>query len=296
MPECPHDWFELTLPEARVRHLRARSNGACYEIRVWCPQVEQATQRLPVIYVLDGSDFFGTFVDSVARLARRPDATNVTPAMVVAVSPADTGNDARARRYADYTPGPPAEEPRPVQATGGADAFLEFLRDELAPLIEGDFPADPRRRILFGHSLAGFFTLHALATRPDSFETCIAVSPSIWWNEGVLNAGFKRLAPRGQRASIAVGEWEDELPPWQRRRSGARQTMERRARRAMIERAERIAATLACTLGSDRVEFHRFPDEDHASVVLVAIARALRFALRADASSTTGRQDSAAAK
>src|SRR5699024_9608220 len=238
------DWTELALPDTSTRVLTAQSNGADYEVRVWYPPDTDGTTQLPVIYALDGQDFFGTLADSVKRLSRRPDATNVQPAMVVAVSPAKSA-DSRQRRHVDYTPGPPADEKANHRDSGGAQAFLAFLRSELAPLIEHDFPADPARRILFGHSLAGFFTLHALATATDGFATYIAVSPSVWWNESALHAGFEqldRLADR--RVFIAVGEWEGQLPPWQKRQANADQVLARRAKRAMIERAQAAAESL----------------------------------------------------
>lgn len=288
-----NDWSKLTLPDTYVQLLRAQANGADYEIRVWCPADSSSTARkLPVIYVLDGRDFYGTFVDSVKRLSRRPDATNVSPAIVVAVSPAADAENARDRRYADYTAGPPAEEPTDHHKTGGADAFHTFLRDELAPLIEEDFPADRKHRILFGHSLAGFFVLHTLATYPKTFSTYVAISPSIWWNEAALHEGIEQIEPHGKHVSIAVGEWEGHLPPWQRQHPSAEQVMQRRARRGMIERAQNMTTALNRLLGPDNVQFHIFPHEDHGSVVLVAIARALRFALGHD----YGGSDSAAAR
>lgn len=273
------DWSKLVLPDAYTRVLTAQTNGVTYEVRVWCPPNTADATRLPMICVLDGRDFFGTFVDSVKRLARRPDATNVQPAIVVAVAPA-SHDDNRHRRFIDYTPGPPTEEMAPRRESGGADRFLRFLREELTPLIEHDFSADPNRRILFGHSLAGFFTLHTLATAAASFATYVAVSPSIWWNEAALHSGFAQLALlTDRRIFIAVGEWEGQLPPWQKQHANAEQVLARRRRRAMIERAQAAADELERVLGRDNIAFHEFADEDHASVVLVAVARALRFSL-----------------
>lgn len=273
-----NNWSEFALPNASTRVLPAKSNNQSYEISVWCPADADQSQCLPVIYVLDGHDFFATWADSVHRLSRRPAATNVGPAIIVAVTAA--GSNANTQRYVDFTPGPPAEETISHRDTGGAEAFHAFLREELIPLIENDFPADPERRILFGHSLAGFFTLHTLAIHPESFATYIAVSPSIWWDQAALHTEIEQLAPlKPKYVSISVGEWEGQLPPWQKQQHNAEQVMRRRARRAMIERAQETAADLENTLGRDHVAFQQFPDEDHGSVVLVAIARALRFAL-----------------
>lgn len=289
---------------ASARRVTARANGAEYEVRVWRPPLPAGAARLPTVYVLDGGDFFCTIVEAVARTSKRPDATGVGAAIVVGVDAAEgtaaggagaaTGTDpgtnsatatatgpltGTARRHLDYTPGPPAEEPPGKVATGGVDAFLSFLHDELAPAIERDHPADPARRVLFGHSLAGYCVLQALTSGRGGFETYIAVSPSIWWNEAALRAGFERAAAVPFRAFIAVGEWEGELPPWQRHRPEAGRIAQRRELRRMIERAQRFAADLGDLAGAEEVAFYLFPDEDHASVALVAIARSLRFAL-----------------
>ena len=275
-------WSECVVPDARVRVIDS-PHGAAYRIRVWCPPGASASSPLPAVYVLDGDGFFGTFVEAVRRTSRRRDATNVGPAIIVSIDHADqadhAGRNVLDRRQQDYTPGPAAEEPTAGRPTGGAASFLDLIETGIAPVIERDFLADPARRTLFGHSLAGFFTLHVLTTRPDSFAGYVAVSPSIWWDEPRLRAGLEHLRSRAPRVLIGAGEWEGELPPWQRQRPGAEQVRARRARRAMIERARRFSNDLGRLIGPANVAFHLFPDEDHASVVLVAVARALRFML-----------------
>lgn len=278
MPFSNDRWSCFDYPDARRAVLDAQVGGVAYEIRVWCPAEFAAGGKLPVVYALDGEGLLGTLAEAIARTARRPDATRVAPAIVVAISRANREDGGG--RHADFTPGPAAEEPTVGQITGGADRFVDFIEHELVPVIERDFPADPARRVLLGHSLAGFFVLYASTVRPALFSTYVAISPSIWWDEAKLRSGMAGLPATEARIFIAVGEWEGELPPWQRSRPDAAPVTARRAQRAMIERAERTAAALRALIGSERVELHVLPDEDHASVVLVATARALRFALR----------------
>lgn len=281
-----NDSFRFAPPSAQLRRLRSSANGVVYELGVWCPPARGDGNRYPVVYVLDGEDFFGTFVEAIARASRRPDATAVQPAIVVGI--ARVGSDEGSRggaadgRHEDYTGGPPAEEAPGERRVGGAESFLSFIETELMPSIERELPADPARRILFGHSLAGYFALHAMATRPRMCDAYVAVSPSIWWDEAGLHAAVGRLEAPFPRVFIAVGEWEGALPPWQRESPAAARTIARRERRGMIDRAQRFSAHLGEVIGHRNVAFHLFPDEDHASVALVAIARALRFALRVD--------------
>ncbi len=265
-------WPAVTWPGTQTRRLRAASNGASYRVDVWIPEVTPPPSGFALVVVLDGQAMFGTFVEAIRRSSRRPDATGIGPAAVVAIAHDDALYDADRRRL-DYTEGPAG-----IEGTGGADAFLAFLLDELAPSLQAEWPLDARRRVLFGHSMAGYFALLALGARPGAFDVVAAISPSIWWDERALRARLADLHG-ARRVFIAVGEWEDELPPWQAEAKDRDDVVARRRERAMIERAASLGTTLASLLGAGRVAFHRFPEEDHASVLMIAIQRVLRFAL-----------------
>jgi predicted alpha/beta superfamily hydrolase len=57
-----------------------------------------------------------------------------------------------------------------------ADKFLDFITKELIPAIEKDYITS--KRILFGHSFAGSFTVYSLLNKPDYFNCFIASSPT----------------------------------------------------------------------------------------------------------------------
>lgn len=269
--------------QTQLECVSSAQTGGHYQCRVWCPPADDATGRLPVIYVLDGDDFFFTLAETVARLSRRGDATGVGRALVVGISrQAENKAAAIAARHHDLTPTAPADEALGGRDCGGANAFLDCFEGELCPLIEAKYAADPSRRILFGHSLAGFFALYALASRPQLFSGYLAVSPSVWWNPALLFDGFKQLpTPASQQVFLAAGEWEGELPPWQAKLPTAAAVRQRRAQRDMLGRAQQIADALQPHLG-DRLDWRLFAEEDHASVVLVALARGLRHLLPAN--------------
>lgn len=56
-----------------------------------------------------------------------------------------------------------------------ADNFIMFIKDELIPKIEAELSI--KKRILYGHSIAGGFTLYSLVTDPCIFQAYIASSP-----------------------------------------------------------------------------------------------------------------------
>src|SRR5918993_1121678 len=60
--------------------------------------------------------------------------------------------------------------------SGNGLGFMQFLRQELIPLIEADYRADPADRTLLGHSMGANFALCTLYHHPDLFQRCVAAS------------------------------------------------------------------------------------------------------------------------
>jgi len=79
-------------------------------------------------------------------------------------------------KSADKTPGGELR----FQTSGGADNFLKFFETELIPQIEEQYRVQPYR-IFAGHSLGGLFAIHAMISKPGLFNSYIAVSPSLQW-------------------------------------------------------------------------------------------------------------------
>lgn len=131
-------------------------------------------ERYPLMVVLDGE----SLREPAAAIARFYAASSMIPrTIVVGVRNAHRSRDMTPAASAGYTP------PPEVGASGGADAFLGFLADELIPQLEQRYRTAPMR-VLIGHSLSGLFVMHAIAKRPALFTGYIVMEPSIWWNDG----------------------------------------------------------------------------------------------------------------
>lgn len=274
------------IPGASVREIRS-SAGRDYRIFVWQPSPQAVTGALPVLYLLDGNATFPIAAAAAAAQSRRPEITGVQPMIVVGIGyPAIDWLDADRRTF-DYTPVlaegalPRRPDDRPWPATGGADAFLDFLRDELQPAIEHEFDVDPARNAIFGHSFGGLFVLHALFSGRARFASYIAASPSIWFGGDSLMAEMERFinAPCDdglRKLLVTVGSLEqgtdEALAP-----TGHDAWLKRNR---MVDNARDLVARLSVMdPASLRVSFNQFDDENHASVVPAAISRALRFAM-----------------
>ena len=134
-----------------------------------------STTGYPVLYLLDAGTRFHHTTANVAALAR----IGQIPEMVVV----GITNTERTRDLTPPWTHPDRPEDMGGDVGGGADNFLAFLRDELIPHVEANYRTVPFR-ILVGHSLGGLFGVHALVSDPDVFHAILAISPSLWWDEG----------------------------------------------------------------------------------------------------------------
>ncbi len=252
-------------------------------VMVAWPEESPPAAGYPVLYLLDGAATFGTLVEAIRMRAHRPAATGVVPAVVVGIGSEREGPYDRVRRTFDYTP-PNAAGAATGLETGGRDAFERFLLGELAERIESRYPIDSSRRSLLGHSLGGFFVLDLLLRRPDAYTGYVAISPSIWWDPDRLFQAADGLGAvlGGAKlgAMISVGEYEQALAPWQARSDEAESMVARRNARGMVDNARELARRLAGWESRGlTVRYDEVAGEDHASVVLSSLSRALRFVL-----------------
>jgi predicted alpha/beta superfamily hydrolase len=284
--QSPFVMSSAIIPGASVREVRSKA-GRDYRIFVWRPQ-QVTTGPLPVLYLLDGNVTFPIAAAAAAAQSRRPEITGVQPMIVVGIGyPTAEWLDADRRTF-DYTPEltggalPRRPDDRPWPTTGGADAFLDFLNDELQPAVAREFDTDPARNALFGHSFGGLFALHALFSGKARFERFIAASPSIWFGGESLMAEMQNFiqAPGGglRHLLVTVGSLEQGTVDDEVLAPTGHDAWLKRNR--MVDNARDLVARLAVMNASVlRVGFARFDDENHASVVPAAISRALRFAM-----------------
>jgi predicted alpha/beta superfamily hydrolase len=247
-----------------------------YRIFVFIPNEAPPPAGFPVIYLLDANSVFGTMVEAVRLQGTRSEKTGVVPAVIVGIG-YKTETPFSSARYYDFTMSVPVEE-LPVRPDGkawpelgGAKNFLIFIEDELKPMIESQINIDTRRQTICGHSLGGLFVLQSLFSKPSSFCTYIAGSPSIHWNKRYFLEEEQPFVSRLEqqqnkvRILIAVGELEQNHP------SGMNNNA-----RGLYERLSSLPG------GYVDSEFKEFEGEGHVSVLPALISRALRFALKPD--------------
>lgn len=268
------------------------SGSGTFQISVARHPHAEPQKPVPILFVLDADMIFAL----AAEIARLRGTGNLLPtAMVVGVGYGAAFAEMARLRTADLTPAlsPTGKETMGGLASligdkaGGAEAFLTFLTDTLAPEIGRRYAeALGGERFLFGHSLGGLFTAHALLTRPEAFSAFLCSSPSLWWDQFAILGHFatfpEKIAnlPTKPGVLISVGGKEQDLPT--KVPPGIDISLE--AAQAMVAASRMVdgAADFVCALrnaGLDDTTHVVFEGEDHASVIAASLMRGLSIAL-----------------
>ncbi len=93
--------------------------------------------------------------------------------------------------------------------SGGGEKFLEFIEKEVIPLVEKNYRTQPFR-VFAGHSLAGLAVVNSFVSRPDLFDSYIAASPFLHWDNNFVvkraEAAFKQNKDWKKTMFIALGD------------------------------------------------------------------------------------------
>lgn len=152
--------------------------GEKRRINVYQPaDYAKSSARYPVLFLLDGGieeDFHhitGIVQVSIANGL-------MDPILVIGIENTE-------RRRDMTSPTTHAEDKKIAPRVGESARFRSFLQDELVPRIEHDFRSNGERTLI-GESLAGLFVVETFLTTPNLFTRYVAISPSLWWNNGTL--------------------------------------------------------------------------------------------------------------
>jgi uncharacterized protein len=130
----------------------------------------------PVVYMTDGDAHMGHTASTIEFLTRNG---RIPDLIVVGIPNTDRTRDLSPVKSTQKTPAGDLQSP----TSGGADNFLKFIETELIPQIEKQYRVQPYR-ILAGHSLGGLFAIHAMISKPGLFNSYVAVSPALQWENG----------------------------------------------------------------------------------------------------------------
>lgn len=159
------------------------------------PGYEKGEQRYPVIYLLDGgaAEDFHHITGIVQVLTAN---NGMPPTIVVGIQNIE-------RRHDLVGPSEVDEDRKIAPNAGGAELFRRFIAEELKPAIAARYRTGAQSTFL-GESLAGLFVVETFLKQPDLFDTYIAISPSLWWNDQQLPKQAAELMQRHDYAGKTI--------------------------------------------------------------------------------------------
>jgi predicted alpha/beta superfamily hydrolase len=163
----------------------------------------QSRRSYPVLYLLDANWHFPIVVAQARYLSECRASDIIAPEfIVVGIENIDRDHDFTPTHVPDY-------KGMSFPTSGGATEFLQFLEQELIPLVDGTYRTVDHR-LLAGWSFGGLFTVYAMLERPDLFSAYIGISPSIWWQDDALvKKPFSRALDRPIRFAMTIGADEE---------------------------------------------------------------------------------------
>ncbi|MGX5819263.1 alpha/beta hydrolase-fold protein [Chitinophaga lutea] len=138
-----------------------------------------ALDKYEVLYCLEGIYTFGWIEHNFLS------GEGFIPNLILVGLP-NTVKDGVNMRDRDFTPTHTYGE------TGGADKFLQFMKEELMPYLQKRYPVKSSGHTLYGGSLSGLLAVYAFLKDPGLFTSYIAVEPSLWWDDFYLNKNADR--------------------------------------------------------------------------------------------------------
>lgn len=156
--------------------------------RVWVYLPASANNKMftkqvyPVLYLLDGPSHFHSVTGIIQQLSSVGGNTVLPEMIVVGIQNTDRTRDLTPTHSTSSAYG---QTPEMLKNSGGGDNFLAFMEKELMPYIDTTYPVAPYR-MLVGHSFGGLLAMHTLLTKPELFNSYVALDPSLWWDNQVL--------------------------------------------------------------------------------------------------------------
>ena len=197
----------FSLPRTQIVEISDPVGERDYRLFIQTPvDYEESTeQEFPIIYITDAT-YNLPMIEGFVRVASNSDA--IEQVILVGVS-SERGRTFRESRILDYTP---VVDDEWLSPTGGADAFLDFVRSAVFGYVETNYRADGDNRTYVGYSLGGLLGAYALLAHPEMFRNYVLVSPSLYYRDNyvlkTLESGEVSLPGSLTRVYLSAGEYE----------------------------------------------------------------------------------------
>lgn len=204
----------VEIPGSETRTITSSIVNQEYVLHISLPGGYAAgNKKYPVVYLMDSQWDFSLLS---ALYGEQYYDGFIPELIIVGVTWGGRNPNPDSLRTRDYTPTRIDRAPQ----SGGAAAFLSFMKNELFPFVEANYKADKNDRVLVGCSLGGLFTMFALFTEPGLFQRYVAASPAFGWDNEVLyryeKAYFDSKPTAAARLYMIMGGVERGVPGFEK--------------------------------------------------------------------------------
>ncbi len=273
----------LELTNTHVHQLPAKNSDREYEVWVDLPtSYGKSAKKLPVLFVTDANYAFPLIRSIRNRLGAN--GQNIEDFVIVGLSYAKGYTPINSRSF-DYTPTDVLARPKKPgesyggDAYGGSALYIEYLRQQVIPFVLKNYQVDPKRKVFVGHSYGGLLGAELLLRYPDSFDSYIISSPSLWFDKKhlmkLVEARSKKSPAINATALLYAAEFEQIKP-------GARYSKEVDIVADLLKFEQLLKASTAPAVNAKtsaqqglQIKSKIIADEDHLSVFPSMISRAL---------------------
>jgi len=220
------DLRKVTIKDTEVREIKSEYvKDMTYEIHVALPaNYSESNDRYPVVYYLDAY-YWGGIVIETYRLLRA--FNEIPPLILVGISYNEASSaEAHFYRSRDFIPTDINEENLGnfrnslPPASGGANKFLVFIKEELKPLINQNYRTSQEDSGILGYSLGALFGAYVLFHDPSTFDKYLLGSPDLDLDD-FITLKYEEdyyLKNKGLNVTIFLSagtqEWERIITSW----------------------------------------------------------------------------------
>mgnify|MGYP003003687264 CR=1 FL=1 len=145
---------------------------------VYLPDDWQSSgRRYPVVYMFDGHNLFFDSTATYGTCWGLKEYMDAHPQAIIVAPECNHEGNARLEEYSPYD-----FVWQEYDIKGRGKAYLDWMVQELKPLIDAKYPTLPDREntAIGGSSMGGLMSLYALLQYNDTYSRAAALSPSIW--------------------------------------------------------------------------------------------------------------------
>ncbi|MEE9168366.1 MAG: alpha/beta hydrolase-fold protein, partial [bacterium] len=173
---------QVVIQDSERHELTSAFVDDIFKIHVYSPSgYDEMKDPIPVVYLLDAEYSFGAMAYIIRRLIKDK---LIPPVLLVGVAYEVSYDEYYRRRERDFTP--TAAHLDEFPNAGQGKSFVRFLRQELVPFINRTYRVVPGDRTIVGLSFSGLFLSYLLFKEVDLFNRYVIVSPSLWWDNGIV--------------------------------------------------------------------------------------------------------------